>query len=105
MSKVNRPVLSLNRIKRYAKGLNNKTIVVIGTVTDDARLGSIKFPAFSIAALRFTETARARIVAAGGEAITLDQVINDNNRNNGTLTLIFTDRQANGYTDCSFRFV
>jgi len=31
-------------------------------------------PKLSVAALRFTATARARIVAAGGEALTLDQL-------------------------------
>jgi len=49
-----------------------KTIVIVGTVTDDNRL--LQLPKITIAALRFTATARARIVAAGGEAITLDQL-------------------------------
>ncbi|KAJ5527994.1 60S ribosomal protein [Penicillium frequentans] len=52
-----------------AKG---KTVVVIGTVTDDNRLLSV--PKLSIAALRFTATARARIEKAGGEVLTLDQL-------------------------------
>lgn len=47
--------------------------VVIGTVTDDKRVLSI--PNLTIAALRFTETARARIVKAGGKCLTLDQLI------------------------------
>jgi large subunit ribosomal protein L18e len=44
----------------------------VGTVTDDPRL--LEVPALKIAALRFTETARARIVKAGGECLTLDQL-------------------------------
>lgn len=75
MSKVNRPIISLNRIKRYSKGKEDKTIVVVATITDDARIGTVsQFPALTIAALRFTETARARITQAGGECITLDQL-------------------------------
>ncbi|KAI8403563.1 hypothetical protein FOFC_17002 [Fusarium oxysporum] len=49
-----------------------RTVVVVGTITDDNRL--LEFPKVTVAALRFTATARARIVAAGGEAITLDQL-------------------------------
>jgi large subunit ribosomal protein L18e len=47
-------------------------IVVIGTVTDDVRM--LEVPKLSICALRVTETARARILKAGGEVITLDQL-------------------------------
>lgn len=49
-----------------------KTIVVVGTITDDNRL--LQVPKISIAALRFTATARARIEAAGGECLTIDQL-------------------------------
>ncbi len=49
-----------------------KTIVVVGTVTDDNRL--LQVPKLTIAALRFTATARARILAAGGECLTLDEL-------------------------------
>jgi large subunit ribosomal protein L18e len=71
-SKVNRPVLSLTKIARYSKGKEDKIVVTVGTVTDDARL--LTFPKLTICALRFTSGARARIVAAGGEAITFDQL-------------------------------
>ena len=46
--------------------------MVVGTVTDDNRL--LKVPKITVAALRFTETARARIVNAGGKCLTLDQL-------------------------------
>ncbi|CRK25200.1 hypothetical protein BN1708_018152, partial [Verticillium longisporum] len=49
-----------------------RTVVVVGTITDDNRLLTV--PKVTIAALRFTATARARLAAAGGEAITLDQL-------------------------------
>ena len=44
----------------------------MGTVTDDLRLYEV--PKLSVAALRFTETARARILKAGGECLTFDQL-------------------------------
>ena len=50
-----------------------KTIVVVGTITDDIRL--LKVPEkLTIAALHFTATARARIEKAGGECLTMDQL-------------------------------
>lgn len=48
-------------------------MVAVATVTDDNRL--LDVPKMTIAALRFTETARARIVKAGGKCLTLDQLI------------------------------
>jgi len=73
MSRINRPPVSISRIvANTSEKSNNKTIVVIGTVTDDNRLLTV--PKLSVAALRFTATARARITAAGGEALTLDQL-------------------------------
>ncbi|RSL70789.1 60S ribosomal protein L18-B [Fusarium duplospermum] len=72
-SKINRPPVSLSRIvANINKEGEKRTVVVVGTVTDDNRL--LEFPKVSVAALRFTSTARARIAAAGGEAITLDQL-------------------------------
>lgn len=73
MSKINRPPVSLSRIvANIANEGEKRTVVVVGTVTDDNRL--LAFPKVTVAALRFTATARARIIAAGGEAITLDQL-------------------------------
>ncbi|EAW06256.1 60S ribosomal protein eL18 [Aspergillus clavatus NRRL 1] len=73
MSRINRPPVSLSRIvSNVTDSHKGKTIVVIGTVTDDNRLLTI--PKLSVAALRFTATARARIEKAGGETLTLDQL-------------------------------
>jgi len=78
MSRINRPPMSLSRIasvaanKHSGKEHANKTVVIIGTVTDDNRL--LVVPKMSIAALRFTATARARIADAGGECLTMDQL-------------------------------
>lgn len=46
--------------------------MIVGTVTDDKRVYEV--PAMKVTALRFTETARARIVNAGGECLTFDQL-------------------------------
>lgn len=73
MSRINRPPVSLSRIvKNTTETHKGKTIVIIGTVTDDNRVLTI--PKLSVAALRFTSTARARIEKAGGEVLTLDQL-------------------------------
>jgi ribosomal protein L18E len=73
MSRINRPPISLSRIAANLKnGNEKKTVVVVGTVTDDNRLLTV--PKVSVAALRVTATARARITAAGGQVITLDQL-------------------------------
>lgn len=50
----------------------DKLAVIVGTVTDDTRL--YELPALKVVALRFTETARARILASGGEVLTFDQL-------------------------------
>lgn len=47
--------------------------MVVGTVTDDQRL--LEVPKLTVAALRVTETARARILKAGGKVLTLDQLV------------------------------
>merc|ERR1712038_118363 len=70
MSRRNRQPLSLSRLSTKQK--EGKTSVVIGTVTNDIRLHNV--PKMKLAALRVTESARKRILAAGGEIITLDQL-------------------------------
>jgi large subunit ribosomal protein L18e len=74
-SRTNRPPLSLSRITKEVStspGYESKVVVLVGTVTDDVRLETL--PKLSIAALRFTRAARERIIKAGGEALTLDQL-------------------------------
>merc|ERR1712185_669194 len=51
---------------------DGKLAVVVGSVTDDNRVYDV--PKLSICALRFTETARARIIKAGGECLTFDKL-------------------------------
>jgi len=58
----------------FAVVQENQIAVIVGTVTvtDDKRVYEV--PAMKVAALRFTETARARIANAGGECLTFDQL-------------------------------
>merc|ERR1712232_472909 len=58
----------------------NGIAVVVGTVTNDERrsyglTGCMHSPLnFNVCALRFTETARAKIKQAGGQCLTFDQL-------------------------------
>jgi large subunit ribosomal protein L18e len=75
LSKINRPPISLSRIIKdteKVEDLSSKVVVQVGTVTDDVRL--LEIPKLSVAALRFTKGAKERILKAGGEALTLDQL-------------------------------
>lgn len=91
MSKTNRPPISISRIistaanKHSAKAHEGKTVVVVAAVTDDSRLHET--PKLSVAALRFTKTARARILAAGGECLTLDELALRKPKGENTLLL------------------
>merc|ERR1712131_230397 len=53
-------------------GNADKTVVCVGTITNDTRIFEI--PKMTICALRVTEKARERILKAGGEIITFDQL-------------------------------
>ena len=70
MSRINRPPVSVSRLAKNAK--EGKTLVVVGKVTDDSRL--LEVPKLSVAALTVSKTAKARILKAGGEVLTLDQL-------------------------------
>jgi len=72
-SRINRPAMSLSRVARYAYGKEEKIVVLVGTITDDARYTS-QLPKMTVCALRLTDGARARIVKAGGEVLTFDQL-------------------------------
>ena len=49
-----------------------KTAVVVGCVTNDVRL--LEVPKLKVCALKVTDSARARILKAGGEVVTFDQL-------------------------------
>ena len=72
MSKTNQPPIGLHRLSKYMTGKADKTAVIVGKVTDDVRM--LECPKMKVCALAFTESARKRIVKAGGECLTLDQL-------------------------------
>ena len=74
MSKINRPPMSLSNLARNMKGKEAAVATVVGTVTDDIRIMQAQCPKMTVCALRFTKGARAKIVKAGGECITFDQL-------------------------------
>lgn len=71
-SRTNRAPLSLSKLAGFMKGKDGRIAVLVGTITDDVRLHDV--PKLRVCALRVTETARARILAAGGEILTFDQL-------------------------------
>ncbi|KAJ3118809.1 hypothetical protein HK098_005831 [Nowakowskiella sp. JEL0407] len=72
MSRTNKPPMSISKLVRYMTGKEDKIAVLVGTITDDVRI--LEIPKLTICALRVTQAARARIVKAGGEIITFDQL-------------------------------
>merc|ERR1712006_46807 len=73
MSRMNRPPLSLSKLAKFMRGKDGKMAVIVGTVTDDVRM--LECPkGLKLCALRVTESARARILANGGDIITFDQL-------------------------------
>merc|ERR1712078_453108 len=72
-SKTNRPPIGLHRLSKYMRTKEGKTAVIVGKVTDDVRMLD-DIPKISVCALGFTESVKKRIIAAGGECITFDQL-------------------------------
>ena len=85
MSRNSRNPLSLKHIAKFMKGKESKTCVIVGNVLDDPRLTTV--PQLQIVALKFSETARARILAAGGNCLTFDQFAQNNPTGAGTVLL------------------
>uniref|UniRef100_A0A8P0P7P0 Large ribosomal subunit protein uL15/eL18 domain-containing protein n=2 Tax=Canis lupus TaxID=9612 RepID=A0A8P0P7P0_CANLF len=85
MSRTNRPPLSLSRMIRKMKlpGWENKTAVVVGTITDDVRVQEV--PKLKVCALRVSSHARSRILKAGGKMLTFDQLALDSPKGCGTV--------------------
>merc|ERR1719348_562366 len=79
--------MSIARLARHMKrpGRSDKTAVVVGTITDDLRI--LEIPKMKVCALRVTERARARILKAGGEIITFDQLALKTPKGKGTVLL------------------
>ena len=85
MSKVNQPPIGLARLSKYMTNKDGKTAVIVAKVTDDVRL--MECPKMSVCALGFTENARKRIIAAGGECLTFDQLALKSPKGSNTVLL------------------
>ncbi|EHH55004.1 hypothetical protein EGM_04127 [Macaca fascicularis] len=87
VSRTNRPPLSLSGMFRKMKlpGWENKTAVVVGTITDDVRVQEV--PKLKVCALHVTSRARSSILRAGGKIFTFDQLALDSPKGCGTVLL------------------
>lgn len=73
LSNTNRRPLSVSRLSVALEGKEDGTIAVaVAKIVNDERL--LDLPKMRVCALKFSETARARIIAAGGECLTFDQL-------------------------------
>jgi large subunit ribosomal protein L18e len=73
LSNTNRRPYSISRLAVALKDKDPETIaVVVGKIVNDERL--LVVPAISVCALKFSESARARILAAGGKLYTFDEL-------------------------------
>ncbi|WP_411026470.1 hypothetical protein, partial [Salmonella sp. s54395] len=79
--------MSLAKLIRHMRHpeRRGKFAVIIGTITDDVRIFNI--PKLKICALHVTERARGRILKAGGEILTLDQLALRSPRGQNTVLL------------------
>ncbi|XP_043830473.1 60S ribosomal protein L18-like [Dromiciops gliroides] len=87
MSRTNRHPLSLSRMIRKMKllGRENKTAVVVGTVTDDVSIQDV--PKLKVCALCVTSNARNCILKASGKILTFDQLAMSSPKGKGTVLL------------------
>uniref|UniRef100_A0A2K5CLN6 Large ribosomal subunit protein uL15/eL18 domain-containing protein n=1 Tax=Aotus nancymaae TaxID=37293 RepID=A0A2K5CLN6_AOTNA len=74
MSCTNRPPLSLSRMIQKMKlpRRENKTAMVVGTITDDVRIQEV--PKLKVCALRVTSQAHSCILKAGSKILTFNQL-------------------------------
>jgi large subunit ribosomal protein L18e len=77
-SRINRPAVSLSQLNKLAEKskLTNKgkdvVFAVVGSITNDLRQADLT--GINVCSLKCTEKARERIVAAGGNVLTFDQL-------------------------------
>ncbi len=90
-SRVNRTPISLSKLQKFAtqtkKSNQGKDIVfaIVGTITNDLR--QVELSPINVCALKFTEKARERIIAAGGNCYTFDQLALNRPKGEGVVLL------------------
>uniref|UniRef100_A0A7S0ZFK6 Large ribosomal subunit protein uL15/eL18 domain-containing protein n=1 Tax=Timspurckia oligopyrenoides TaxID=708627 RepID=A0A7S0ZFK6_9RHOD len=72
MSRANAMPMSVSRLAVCMKGKESRIAVLVGKVLDDERV--LDLPKMTVCALKFADSARARIEKAGGECLTFDQL-------------------------------
>merc|ERR1712129_109241 len=85
MSGRNKVPVSLSKLASNMENKDGRVACIVGTITDDKRLFDV--PKLSVCALRFTESARARILKAGGECLTFDKLALRSPLGQGTVLL------------------
>ena len=75
--------ISLSRLVRFSK--YGKIIVIVGKILNDERNTSL--PKMTICALKFSSSARERVLGNGGKIITFDQLAKINPTGKDTLLL------------------
>ncbi len=85
MSKVQRYPVSLSKLVKVAntEEKRNNILVVVSNVLDDERM--LQCPKLRVCALKFSQQARKRILKAGGECLTFDQLAKLSPLGKGTL--------------------
>ncbi|GAM18501.1 hypothetical protein SAMD00019534_016760 [Acytostelium subglobosum LB1] len=85
-TRTNKVAVSISRIANAMKDRKaGKIAVIVGPVVNDERL--LDVPNMTVVALKFSESVRARIVKAGGRALTFDQFALIRPRGNNTFLL------------------
>ena len=86
-SNTTRYPVSLSKIVKFTntEAKRNKVVVVVSSVLDDERL--LEVPKLQIAALKMSESARRRVLKAGGRVLTLDQLAKEDPTGQNTLLL------------------
>ena len=84
-SKLSKSPISLSKLAHHMKGKEDRVAVLVGTITDDVRL--LDCPTLKVCALKITESARNRILKAGGKIYTFDELVLENPTGSNTVLL------------------
>mgnify|MGYP002041536220 CR=1 FL=1 len=86
-SRITRYPISISKLIKHADSddKKGKILVVVGKVLNDERL--LQVPKLRVCALQFTETARAKIIKAGGECLSFNELVKIAPEGKGTILL------------------
>jgi large subunit ribosomal protein L18e len=85
-SRENKRPMNLGRLQKNLTGKEDQIAVVVGTITNDARIMEVN-KGIKVCALHVTETARKRIEENGGKVYTFDQLATISPEGKGTVLL------------------